>query len=163
MAECPPKYMISSIFFLMAALSNASPPLAPKTAPLQAIQSALQMGAQNTSIDIELPGGGIITLPAIVSQNVSLPTPTPTPNISLPTWAPTHWAPSAPLHFKPHRPQTQFRERHQNKTERHHDLSGIVDKFPNVTKDTYETQRLVALTLVEQALELLRLALSTKP
>ena len=155
--------MISSIFFLMAALSNASPPLASKAAPLQAIQSALQMGAQNTSIDIELPGGGIITLPAIVSQNVSLPTPTPTPNISLPTWAPTHWAPSAPLHFKPHRPQTQFRERHQNKTERHperhHDLSGIVDKFPNVTKDTYETQRLVALTLVEQALE----ALSTKP
>ena len=161
--------MISSMFFLMAALSNASPPLAHKAAlePLAHKAAPLQMSvmqsAQNTSIDMELPGGGIITLPAIVSQNVSLPTPTPTPNISLPTWAPTHWAPSAPLHFKPHRPQTQFRERHQNKTERHperhHDLSGIVDKFPNVTKDTYETQRLVALTLVEQALE----ALSTKP
>ena len=156
--------MISSMFFLMAALSNASPPLAHKAAPLQ---MSVMQSTQNTSIDIELPGGAIVTLPAIVSQNVSLPTPTPTPNISLPTWAPTHWAPSAPLHFKPHRPQTQFRERHQNKTERHperhHDLSGIVDKFPNVTKDTYETQRLVALTLVEQALELLRLALSTKP
>ena len=148
------------MFFLMAALSNASPPLAPKATPLQ---MSVMQSAQNTSIDMELPGEGIVTLPGVVSHNVSLPTPTPTPNISLPTWAPTHWAPSVPLHFKPHRPQTQFRERHQNQTERHHDLSGIVEKFPNVTKDTYETQRLVALTLVEQALELLRLALSSKP
>ena len=135
--------MMLSMFFLMAA---SSPPLAQKAAPWQ-------MGS-NTSLEMELPGGGI------VSHSVSLP-------MLQPTFSPsTRNLSSAPLHFKSHRPPTMFRERHQNRTERAppaHDLSGIVDKFPNVTKDMYENQRLVALTLVEQALELLRLALSSKP